>query len=356
MSYTVKPFRLEEHRGALARLWAENMSDARIASALDGRMRWLYEERPDGPARTVLALEAESGEVVGCGSFIPRPTFVDGRPTRAGLLCDFAVTRAHRIAGAALAIQRALVEAAQADGVEWLYGYPNEKSLAVFRRIGYRLVGAASTWAKPLRAGYKLREALRSPGAAAIAAAPVDLALRALDGARSVRTRPRLRAEPLSPSDGRTDALWDRARPSAGVAGVRSAAYLSWRYGGFTTAEHHVLGFFPRRTERLAAYAVYTIAGGRAFVRDLFGERLDEGSAGAVLLALAHHLRARGADSVSLSYVGAPAFGARLRRTGFLPRPGNRPLVVHADGLAEGPRARVLDPSSWLALDGELDI
>lgn len=355
MTYAVTPLRLDEHRDGLARLWAENMSDARIASAIPARMRWLYEEGPEGPATTVVALHAESGDVVGCGSFFHRPTWVDGRRVPAGVLCDFAVARAHRIAGAALAIQRALVEAGRAAGLELLYGYPNDRSIAVFKRIGYRVVGETATWVKPLRSGYKLRDVLRWEWARPLAAAPLDLGLRVLDRARAARNRLPLRGEPVSRLDGRADALWERARARYGVVGEKSSRYLDWRYGRFPTAEHRVFGVCPRGEDRLAGYAVYVEEEGKAFLRDLFADGL-EASAEALLLALAEHLRRQRVDSVSLSYVGSPAFGERLRRLGFLLRPARRALVLHPEGIPESLRARVLDPTSWFMLDGELDI
>lgn len=355
MSYAVRPLRLHEHREALGRLWAENMSDPAIASAIPDRMRWLYELGPDGPATTVLAIDAGSGQVVGCGSFFNHPTWVDGRRVRAGVLCDFAVTRAHRIAGAALAIQRALAEAGRAAGLELLYGHPNEKSVAVFKRIGYRVVGETTTWVKPLRSAYKLRAVLSRGWAAAMAAAPIDLGLRGLDLARSLRIVGGLRGEIVRPEDGRIDALWERARARYGVVGEKSSAYLGWRYGRFPTAAHQVFAVARPGEERLAAYAVYGVERGKAFLRDLFAEDLDA-CAEALLVLLARHLRSGGIESVSLSYVGSHAFAERLRRAGFLQRPGKRPLVLHPEGLAASPAARALDPESWFMLDGELDI
>lgn len=353
MTYAVEPFRLDKHREALARLWAENMTDERIASVIPHRMCWLYEPGPDGPVTTMLALHAESGEVVGCGSFFPRSIWVDGCRVRAGVLCDFAVKRAHRIAGAALAIQRALVEAGHAAGLELLYGYPNEKAIMVFKRIGYRVVGETTNWVKPLRSGYKLREINRWAGP--VAALPIDLSLRAIDLVRSARSGLHVRGEIIPFADGRADALWERARAGYRVVGEKSSAYLDWRYGRFITMEHRMFGIIPRGEKRLAGYAVYAVKDGKAFVRDLVAEQLET-SAGALLLALAGHLRRQRIDKVSLCYLGSPVFVERLRWAGFVPRPEKRKLVIYLERLGESLRARVLDPTSWFMLDGELDI
>ena len=355
MAYTVTPLRLDEHRAALARLWVENMSDARIASVIPDRMRWLYEEGPEGRATTVLCLDAGSGDVVGCGSFYQRATWVGGRRLRGGVLCDFAVTPAHRIAGAALAIQRALVEAATAGGLELLYGHPNQKSLAVFKRIGYRVVGETSAWVKPLRSDKTLRGALRWKEAASLAAVPIDAALRMLERARAAGSPLHVRGELMPRADDRADALWRRARAQYRIVGEQSSAYLDWRYRRFTTDEYRMFGVFPPEDGRLVGFGIYTLRDGKATLRDLFAENLGV-SAEPLLLRLADHLRAQGAELLSLSYVGSPAFGEQLLSTGFLPRAARRPVVLYPLGAGADLEARLLDPTSWFMLEGELDI
>jgi len=355
MSYTVTPLRLDEHRAQLARLWAENMSDGRISSALPARMGWLYERGPDGPPTTLLCLASESGDVVGCGSFIRRPIWVGGAAMRAGLLCDFAVARAHRVGGAALAIQRALMEAALAAGLELLYGYPNAKSVAIFKRIGYRVVGETSTWLKPLRAAYKLREALPWKHAASVAALPIDVGLSLMDHGRRLRARGPSRGALLAGPDERFDALWKLVRTADDIVGEKSSAYLDWRYRQFPTAEHRFFALLSPDGEQLAGYAVFTVREGKAFVRDLLAGPLP-GVAEALLLALGAHLRDQRLDTMSLSYLGPKAFGDRLRSLGFLRRPETRALVVHPAGLSETFRTRLFEPENWFMLDGELDI
>jgi hypothetical protein len=355
MTYAATQLRLDEHRDALGRLWVENLSDARIGAVVPKRMRWLYEEAPLAPATTVVCLHVESGEVVGCGSFLERATWVDGRSVRSGVLCDFAVARMHRVGGAALAIQRELVRRAAAAELELLYGYPNRRSVPVFQRLGYRAIGETTTWVKPLRSGYKLRELLPRARLSRAAAAPVDLALRALDGARSLGARARYRGAPFHRPDARADALWERARDQYGVVADKSSAYLDWRYRAFTTAEHRMFGLHRRSGGEFCAYAIYTVDGRTATLRDVFADRLDA-TAAPLLLALACHLRREGLDSITLSYVGAAPFGGLLRRLGFLRRPGTRPLVVHPDLAGEPLRTRAFDPARWFMLDGDLDI
>jgi hypothetical protein len=352
MGYSVTPLRLDQHRDALARLWAENMRNPAIAAAVPQRLRWLYEEAPLGPPSTVLALDDASGEVIGCGSYLPRALWVDGRRVGAGVLCDFAVAKAHRIAGAALTIQRALVETSRAAGLELLYGYPNKKSLAIFKRVGYQVLGETSTWVKPLRVGYKLRSV--APALVPFAW-PMDAGLSLLDRLRALRA-PAVTGEEVAAEGGAAEeALFEAERRRPGVVGEKTAAYLAWRYRDFTTAAHGTFRVHLRGEARALGWVSYAQEDGKAFLREL---SLDGPGvhAEALLLALSAHLRRSGVDSLSVSCLAPAWLSAALGRAGFFLRPERRGVVVFPAGLPEELRASALDPGRWLMLEGDLDI
>src|SRR5207253_8515414 len=98
MAYSACRMELPEHKQALVGLWKDMMNDAQIGAQAEPRARWLYHENPGGQATTVLGLQQETGEVIGCGSALPRMLVVDGKLLRAGLLGDFAVAPGHRTA------------------------------------------------------------------------------------------------------------------------------------------------------------------------------------------------------------------------------------------------------------------
>src|SRR5262245_12879073 len=102
--------RMEEraHKSGLLKLWREALHDPAIAHVVEARWSWYYDETPSGRPATWVGL-TDDDEVVGCGSVYPRITYVRGKPVRAGVLSDFAVAKAHRIAGCAIAVQRAVV-------------------------------------------------------------------------------------------------------------------------------------------------------------------------------------------------------------------------------------------------------
>jgi hypothetical protein len=208
---------------------------------------------------------------------------------------------------------------------------------------------------KPLRSAYKLRDVLPWTWAGDVASGPVDVGLALLDRVRRLGSPTSARGEIFPPSDGRADDLWERAGSRYDVIGEKSGAYLEWRYGRFVTVEHRFFGLLPRGAGSLSGYAVFTVEGGKALVRDLFTDR-TAGLEEALLLRLAEYLRGERVDAMLLSYIGSPSFGERLRRLGFLRRQGTRSVVLHPSGLDEPTRTRVLEPANWFMLDGELDI
>jgi hypothetical protein len=354
MAYVATLYRASEHRRALESLWREDF-DPKITSRVDERMSWLYEANPRGAAVTYMTVVQETNEPVGCASYIPREVYLHGEPLHAGVLCDFAVNKQNRIAGAAIAVQRGLAKSSWPNGFRFLYGFPNEASVAVCKRVGYKPVGATATWTKPIRSAYKLGS-LVSPILERPASAVIDAGLSALDAALGALAPRALSPLELEKPDERFDRLWERSRPKRGIAGERSAAYLEWRYTEFTSARHWFFCLTRDGGREIAGYAVYSIDDHRAILQDLFAEDF-EGTADALLVALARHLRSKDAWSIVLSYLGPEHFGRRLRRLGFFKRPGERTMVVYRDpALSDETKREIVDPANWFILDGELDI
>jgi len=140
MAYQAVRMREGDHKAALLRLWREALHDPAIAAVAEARWPWYYDENPAGRPATWLGV-TDDGEVVGCGSIYPRVVHVGDRRMVAGVLSDFAVSKAHRTAGCAIAVQRAIVAGGHAAGFAFLFAYPNPGSLAVVKRVGYRVIG-----------------------------------------------------------------------------------------------------------------------------------------------------------------------------------------------------------------------
>ncbi|AKT36317.1 GNAT family N-acetyltransferase [Chondromyces crocatus] len=402
-----------EHLTTLGRLWRDNLAEGEVDDELvERRMRWFHEQNPAGAARTWLGVHGGERAVIGCASFYPRHTVVAGERLRAGILGDFAVDKAHRTAGAAMAVQRAIAQGARAAGAEVLYAFPNRASFPIFQRCGYTKVADAAMWVKPLSAAYKLQELASAPpedrrdtahavvdrlASRARRAVPVeawqslwqgalpewiedrvvdaigspehplvraalraaDAALTARDAALLVAQGRRVDGEIARRADGRFDELWARSAPRY-ILGERTAAYLNWRYATFKTTDYRFFCVTDRKDGQLIGYAIYYLYGNKVVIADLFCEDLDA-QAPLVLLKLAERMRREGHDAMGLIYVGPPSIGARLSTLGFFQRPlpkevGSRWLIVRLDEqLPETLRAELVNPDRWWMTEGELD-
>ena len=303
-----------------------------------------------------MGLIAETQALVGCATYFPRQLSVHGDDVRTGVLCDFAVDKQHRTAGVAIAVQRGLAKSSWPGGFKLLFGFPNKGSVAVCKRVGYKVVGTTTTWVKPLNSGYKVHTFVPAPFLAHPARAVADVGLALIDRALSMFIGGSTGSEVLDAPDARFDALWQRARPKRGITGERTSAYLDWRYAQFTTTKHWFFCLTRHGGREIVGYAVYSIEDNRAILQDLFCEDYEQ-TADALLIKLARHLRKKGVWSIVLSYLGPEIFGDRLRRLGFFMRSGERSMVAYLDpALSEAERREFMEPANWFMLDGELDI
>ncbi len=345
----------EEHRQALVKLWRESLPSEHIAKVIDQRLDWLYQLNPAGKPQTWLVAPGQGEAIIGCGTMYPRELWVNGRMVRAGVLCDFAVAQEHRIAGPAVALQRAMARASLDAGFELLYGYPNDHALPIFKRLGYAVLGDATVWVKSLRTAYKLRDYLPSP-LAKLASRLADPLLGAHDW-RLLLRRPRgFRGQTHERATADFDELWARGKNGLPLVGERGQAYLSWRYGGPTTERVRFYGLHETSGGRLRGYLAYHVVDRKAFVLDAFWDG-DMAVLETMLLRFSLELRQQGHDSVCIVHAGDPRVLECIQKLLFIKREGTRKLICFVDKRQpEAFRNMVLDGQRWSLFDGELDI
>jgi len=356
MPYVSTPFKLDEHRTALVKLWKDNMSDGGIADVAEQRIAWLYEQNPLGPTLTWLVKDDASDAVVGCASLYPRSVSVRGQLMRAGIGIDLAVDKAHRVGGPAVILQRAVVKGSKSSGFAFTYTYPNKGSLPVLKRVGWQEVVEATHWVKPVRTGYKLASYLPNKTIAGTVSWVLDRALGLADWRHVVINAGRYRSAVIDRADARFDELWERARQKYVIVGDKSSAYLNWRY---TNAKSGPFSFYcltDRGGGTLAGFIVFTVRENKAFVADVFCQDL-ENTLSHLLIGFASKARRMRLDSVFIAYAGGSAFLRRLEGLDFIRREFARALVVTLPAdMPEATKKTLLDPESWFIFDGELDL
>ena len=72
MAYLGVPYRPEQHRAALDALWREAFDPKVDAARIPARTKWLYQDNPEGPATTFVVTTDDTGDAVGCATYLPR--------------------------------------------------------------------------------------------------------------------------------------------------------------------------------------------------------------------------------------------------------------------------------------------
>jgi len=317
------------------------------AAAAD-RIAWLYAGNPCGPSHVWLAEEEDTGAVAGTSAGHVRRFLVDGRPCDVLNLSDFAIDGCYRTLGPALGLLRATLATVRERGFAFSYDVPSRAMLALYRRMGYAELGPMERRVRPLSLAPALVRRCGSAGR--LLAAPAGLLLRARDLWDGRRRG--LAVAPLAwPFGEEFDRLDEREAAHFPIRGVRSAAYLEWRYRRHAMWPHRTLT--ARRGGELVGYLVWREAEpGVLIVAELVCAG-DEAVARALVGRLAALGRGQGATSLAVEVLkGSPA-AALFQRLRFVKRgEGPGPVVYAPGGAAPG----LLDPARWWFLGGDRDI
>lgn len=332
--YGLRSGAVADDEEAVLSVWRGNLGRE---SQLAAKYEWFYRRCPFGVPLVWLLGHAGSNGAVGVAAAGPRRMLCAGRPLSAGLLVDLAVSPAHRSLLPAMALQKALM----GDGLARfavLYGFPNSKAEALFKRVGYRQATTLVRYVRVLRtSGYFAAQLPR--GASRIAGVIVDACLRL---ALWMRGAPHDRCDWQDQPWTSIDAVWRAGPRPEGLMTIRDAQFVRWR---LAEAPHATTRFFvamDRRSGEPVAWAGCEIVDGVMHVRDGWSTDAMGRRMAALLDSLAGRARAAGCASMSLEFQGDRAAIAAIRRAGFVART-SRP--VYAIAPADSPVTR--DSPGW---------
>lgn len=327
--YSLHAGALAEDREAVLEVWRGNLGRA---SLLEAKYEWFYQRCPFGAPLVRILRHAGSDAAVGVAAAGPRRMSLAGRPVSAGLLVDLAVVPAHRSLGPAMLLQKALMSAGlQRFGL--LYGFPNPRAAAVFRRVGYREVTQLVRYVRVLRSGdylaARLPRALKAVLPRVLLRRVGDIADRLVQQLRRARTAPHARCEWQEQPWASIDTVWQRRQEPDGLVTIRDSAFVRWRLADAPQSRVRFLVALDRATGDPEAWIGCEAVDGVMIVRDFWSIDGIGGRMAALLDSLAGQARAAGCGSMSLEFQGAPAATAAIRRAGFVARTA-RPVYAIA--------------------------
>lgn len=325
--YAIEGGDVARDRERVLAIWRGNLGrDTRMQAKYD----WFYASCPYGEPLLCLLRHLPDGSLVGAAAAGPRRMRWRGSDIVAGVLVDLAVTTEHRSLGPALMLQSALADAGMRR-FDVLYGFPNPKAAAVFKRVGYAKLGEIVRHARVLRhARYVAR---RLPGILAPFAGAVLDARAWLRDAWRRRGAERLDATWTDRADARFDALWARSPHGDALVAVRDAAFAQWRFDASPLANTRYLLLTDPVDNSLRAWFACQVEDEVLHVRDFWSDDAAGGIGAAYVDALLRAARTARHVAVSVEYAGADAKLAGWHANRFIER-SRRPVFgrMHEGG------------------------
>ncbi|MEE8106617.1 MAG: GNAT family N-acetyltransferase [Planctomycetota bacterium] len=333
-------------REAILKVLSSGLPEAASARRLD----WLYLSNPDGRALVWLAEDAETGEPIGTSAGYPRSMVVDGQRVAALNLSDFAIDAKHRSLGPALKLLRASLEPMKDGRFVFSYDYPSAAMLAIYKRMGGHPLAETRRWVRMVSVRGKVKKKLGTGVVGGIATAAGDAALRARD---SMLKRQNLTLELCDGEFEDLGRFHEEHAPAAHVFGLRSAAYLRWRYAQHTMWPHEAL--CVKSDGALIGFAFFRCSEeGCLTVTDLQAPA-GRGARQALLGELCAMARARGLERVQAEFPDGTPSARMAADLGFVVREAGPGIVLFVDDMS--PFASTLrNPENWWMMGGDRDI
>lgn len=240
------------YREQIVRFW-----DEYLPGTPHGRFEWMKHRNPAGPALWLLALKADSDELIGTISIMPRKVFLNGQMLRTGIVGDFMVHEKHRVFGPTMQLPKAVVERFSDLGFDFLYTIPNQEGLKVIRRNGFKYLKRLCCYVKPIKVQSYLEKYLPPPGAKLLGWV-AEIPLRFLSRETYISLKGFFRE--ASEMDESFDVLSEKIKKRFnGLAGDRSSANLKWRYLENPLYQFHVMTYRKKEDAPLSGYVIFGI-------------------------------------------------------------------------------------------------
>ncbi len=351
--YSIVPGDPQQHKDEVLALGYRNLPPA-VQGAREARYAKYFEDSPLGPPHFFLARDAQTDSFVGMSAIFPTQLRVFGELVPAAVAGEFAVDDGHRGLGPAVPLQRAAVNALGEHGLACAFGYPNEHSEPITRRVGYQDLGRLTRYVKVLRSRILVEQYGRGRVAAGAGRVALDPFLSVFSRERLQR-RSGFRVERPAAFDDRFSEVWETTWRQGTITSERNPALLNWKYemgreGGIYRA-FALVG----SDDQVAGYAVYRERNGIRHVIDIAFQPSQD-VLDSLLAELIRDARKQGAIALSLIHLGVQGqLTQRLRAFGFVRRTEESSLHVYVPGDSELEQALV-DAGNWNFLNADADV
>lgn len=342
MANLVRRAQLEEEKTALITFLSTYLSK----EAGEARFDWLYCKNPFGKARAWVVCDSETGKIIGLSAAFPRRVTSAGANVPGYVLGDFCIHPDYRSLGPALALQRTTLEDLSSEGSGFVFDFPSNSMLAIYKRLRVETSATMIRYAKPLRANRQIRRRIPNQLAARGLAAAANVALRVRDAglrrssAWAIEEETKLCGEEFT----RAAQQWS-AR--IGTCPVRTADYLKWRFLQHPQRRYRLLT--ARKESELCGFLIYHLEGEDAVIVDLLAEA--DGAFKALLVEAIEMARGHRVHTLSVPFLPSQAGRYLLEDCGFEPRESSPVILLNLPWSAKNQGN--LDANRWYLTHGD---
>lgn len=246
-----------------------NFWDAYLPGTPHARLDWMCRGNPAGSATWLLALNEESGELMGTMSVMPKSYFAGSRILRVGIVGDFMVHQNNRVFGPAISLPKFVSEHCQELGFDFLYTIPNVESAKVLAHFGFRPVKILCSYVKPIKLVPYLRRYM--PCLIARLLSPLFKTVAILMSLGLCGSSRGIFCEPFEFNE-KFDHLFEEVKLSSKeLIADHGSDYLVWRYSSNPLSGFRAITFMEPLNAKLSGYIVFKCVNDRLEIFDGFG-------------------------------------------------------------------------------------
>lgn len=346
--YSIKEANVTHDKGDILPILKRNLEGTSAE-----RYVWNYENCPYGNARCWVAVNKNSGSLIGSAALFPRKILMEGEPVFAAIAGDFAVDKEHRAFGPALPLQREIQSNLRKTEFRFIYGVPNELSRMLFLKIGYREIGRFKRFMKVLKTEYKSEKYLHRSFRSKMFSRLINFLIKLFSKEKRYKKTFNYSVEMPEFFDERFDVFWKKVSPQFHIIGERTSSFLNWRYKQSPAQEYCIFCILDDKKD-IAGYIVYYFRENMCHIIDMLFLS-SEDIIDSLLAEFALYVRAKGIGSISTYYLGNRSFEKKLKKFNFyLVKKEDWNVVIYGPDLSFG--SNVLDHTHWHFFTGDNDI
>lgn len=350
-SYSVVGF-TSDRLADLENFWTEFLEDEAAVDARRERFRWLTEQNPSLDGDFPYYLLLDSDRLVGMHGHMPQRFSVNGERVRFQLAHDDLLAEQYSKSGLGK-VMIGEVSAKRKSCAAALWQAPSYRE--TYAKCGWTEVSGLVHLVLVIDPSPRVHDRLGDTALAGIATGLLRQGLAVRDALRRVGRSADYPLTDVARFDERFDALFDRAAPTLGIAAVRDADYLNWKFVDKPRNRYRRLAALDSEGE-VRGYVVVSCSGcdgdtvGR--IVDLLGDPDHPEALDVAVRQAIDWLQSQGASTVST--VGSPSAIGRLARFGFATRASESGfMIIHWEARLE--RDFATDIRNWYVTASDAD-